>query len=60
MLLNHALSLLLWGVELPKYLVSEQEHSGFSCPLALAAVTHWIFGSGISPDRSDPLPCGPE
>lgn len=47
MLLNHALSLLLVGIELPKYLVSEREQSGFSCSLALAAVTHWISGSRI-------------
>lgn len=58
-LLNHALSLLLWGIELPKYLVSVQEHSGFSCSLALPAVTHWIFGSGISPDRIWPLALWP-
>lgn len=32
------LPFLLLGIELPKCLVSEQEHSGFSCSLALVAV----------------------
>lgn len=54
MLLNRLPSLLLLDVELPKCLVSEQEHLGFSCSLALMAVTlnfwQWNFyGQNLTP-----------